>query len=104
MSNFVTKIHPGKFQPVINSAITEISKNQIIHRIWNKDHTVWKPEPTEITNRLGWLDIGERIQVDIDRMTSLRDTLLNEGYEQVLLLGMGGSSLAPEVFSKTSLC
>lgn len=83
-------------QPEIKSGL----KN-IVSRIWEHDHTVWKPEPTEITNRLGWLHIIEAMHQESPRMQALANDLQREGYTHVLLLGMGGSSLAPEVFSNT---
>lgn len=101
MSETEINTHFGSYQESINAALAKLTKSQIIPRIWAHDHTIWKPEPTEITNRLGWLDIAERLQSEVGRMTELKDQLLNESYAQVLLLGMGGSSLAPEVFAKT---
>jgi glucose-6-phosphate isomerase len=101
MSNFDIKMFLNGYQHKIEAAITKLTENRIIARIWEHDHTVWKPEPAEIANRLGWLDIAERLKDEVARMTALKDQLLSEGYTHVLLLGMGGSSLAPEVFAKT---
>ncbi len=78
-----------------------LNDNQIVPRIWNHDHTVWKPEPTEITNRLGWLHLPDTMREHLPAIESLRADVLVDGYTHVLLLGMGGSSLAPEVFAKT---
>jgi len=72
---------------------------QIIDRIWSVDHTVWKPEPAEIANRLGWLAIMAEMQGKLAEIQGLVDDVRAAGYRDVLLLGMGGSSLAPEVFS-----
>jgi len=91
----------GDYQPPVQTALKELSNHQIIPRIWNRDHTVWKPEPTEISNRLGWLDIADRLRSEIPRMVELKNQLTSSGYTHALLLGMGGSSLAPEVISKT---
>lgn len=101
MSNTEIKTHFGEYQADIETALNNLAENKIVARIWQHDHTVWKPEPTEITNRLGWLDIADRLQSEVGRMTAMKDQLVSEGYTQVLLLGMGGSSLAPEVFSQT---
>ncbi|MBN1261962.1 MAG: glucose-6-phosphate isomerase [Anaerolineae bacterium] len=90
----------GDYREVVESAMMALAEARIVARIWERDHTVWRPDPQEIANRLGWLDIATRIQAEIPRIETLRDTLLDEGYTDVLLLGMGGSSLAPEVFSK----
>ena len=100
-SNIELTTELGKNQHDIEAALSELSDNKIISRIWLHDHTVWKPNPTEITNRMGWLDIAERMSVEVNRMNALKNQLQVEGYTQALLLGMGGSSLAPDVFSKT---
>jgi len=101
MASIETNILLGKYKPNIETALNQLTENQIIHRIWGHDHTVWKPNPAEITNRLGWLDIAERLQSEVARMMALKEQLQDENYTHVLLLGMGGSSLAPEVFAKT---
>ncbi len=44
-------------------------------------------DPKEIANRLGWLDVAQRMQAEIPRLEALRDALLDEGYTHVLLLG-----------------
>ena len=95
------KTNLGKNQHTVEGALSDLSDNKIITRIWSHDHTVWKPNSAEITNRLGWLDIAERMSAEVNRMTTLKNQLQVEGYTQALLLGMGGSSLAPEVFSKS---
>jgi transaldolase/glucose-6-phosphate isomerase len=91
----------GTYEQSVEAALKRMAEQRVIQRIWSHDHTVWKPEPTEITNRLGWLRIAETSKQDIDRLTGLADELRTAGYRRALLLGMGGSSLAPEVFSRT---
>ncbi len=78
-----------------------IKQDRIIERIWSKDHTVWRPDPDEITNRLGWLDIAERTLLELPRLKAFAARVRSEGFNYALLLGMGGSSLAPEVLRKT---
>jgi transaldolase/glucose-6-phosphate isomerase len=90
----------GGYQQAVDAALDEMVADDIVARIWAHDHTVWKPEPAEITNRLGWLQIAEAMRGQLDRLQGLVDSIRNDGYTEVLLLGMGGSSLAPEVFSK----
>ncbi|MGB7341138.1 MAG: hypothetical protein WBC91_19735 [Phototrophicaceae bacterium] len=89
----------GQYQAAYEAATAELAQNKIMARIWQHDHTVWQDDPTEIDNRLGWLRIMDSMTDNVDRMEHLRDALENEGYTNVLLLGMGGSSLAPEVLS-----
>jgi transaldolase/glucose-6-phosphate isomerase len=91
----------GKYEQSVQAALKRMAEQRVIQRIWSHDHTVWKPEPTEITNRLGWLRIAETSKQDIDRLTGLADELRTAGYRRALLLGMGGSSLASEVFGRT---
>jgi transaldolase/glucose-6-phosphate isomerase len=89
----------GSYKSTFDQATAELRDNSILRRIWEKDHTVWQESPLEIDNRLGWLTIMENMQADVSRMELLAKQLQDDGYTNALLLGMGGSSLAPEVFS-----
>jgi transaldolase/glucose-6-phosphate isomerase len=91
----------GTYQATVDAALAEMVENQVIRRIWAHDHTIWKPEPTEITNRLGWLHTAEVMDENLYRLEELAEAVRADGYTHALLLGMGGSSLAPEVFRKT---
>jgi len=62
---------------------------------------VWSDKPDEIVDRLGWLDIAVRMDEERHCISALLQDLQQEGYTQAVLLGMGGSSLAPEVFART---
>jgi transaldolase/glucose-6-phosphate isomerase len=90
----------GPHQEAVDLALEEMARDAIIDRIWKHDHTVWKADPEEITDRLGWLNIAEVMQENVPRIEKLVDDVRADGYTDVLLLGMGGSSLAPKVFSK----
>jgi glucose-6-phosphate isomerase len=92
--------HLGAYQEAVDAALDEMAGSDIIARIWKHDHTVWKPSPEEITNRLGWLHIARVMQENVPRLEKFVQEVRADGYTEVLLLGMGGSSLAPEVFSK----
>ena len=70
-------------------------------RIWAKDHTVWKPDPTEISNRLGWLTVAEQMTEAAGDLIDFGRRIADEGFRDVVLMGMGGSSLAPEVIFAT---
>lgn len=91
----------GKYQSNIDTALTDLRENDILARIWKHDHTVWKTDPTEITNRLGWLHSPEVMMQAIPEINAFVDEVRAEGFTHALLLGMGGSSLAPEVFRFT---
>jgi transaldolase/glucose-6-phosphate isomerase len=91
----------GPYQGLVDKALAEIGDQRVLERIWAHDHTVWKPDATEIANRLGWLNIAEVMGDDVQCLQEFTDALRVDGYTHALLLGMGGSSLAPEVFRKT---
>ena len=91
-------IEPKQFESLITNSYELLKQQHIIQRIWKHDHTVWKPESTEITNRLGWLHSPEFMRNAIGEITSFAQQVVSEGFTHALLLGMGGSSLAPEVF------
>ena len=92
----------GGYASDVQAAMMRLSQENIIPRLWAKDHTIWKPEPTEITNRLGWLDVAERLGTpeNIRAVHALTDEVWADGITHAVLLGMGGSSLAPELFAK----
>src|SRR3984893_4548268 len=47
----------GQLASAVRRRLKEFDADDIVSRIWSHDHTVWKPDPTEITNRLGWLTL-----------------------------------------------
>lgn len=91
----------GEYGPLVDEGLQALCQNQIVCRIWAHDHTVWQPKPSEITNRLGWLNIMDAMADKVDQLKNFTEQLVAEGYTHALLLGMGGSSLAPELFQKT---
>jgi glucose-6-phosphate isomerase len=95
----VLESYLGAEQDQVEIAMAALQAEDILARIEAADHTVWKPDPQEISNRLGWLDIAERI--DLEPIYELLEQVRTEGYTHALLLGMGGSSLAPELFANT---
>ena len=75
-------------------------RDNIIARIWAKDYTVWKSASDEITNRLGWLDAPAETLEKINYIRATLELFTSGSINDVVLLGMGGSSLAAEVFNK----
>lgn len=70
-------------------------------RIWARDPSAWAPGEDDPAERLGWLELPFSMEKQIDRLRAARADALRDGIEKVVLLGMGGSSLAPEVFFRT---
>lgn len=78
-----------------------LEKNSSIKRLWRKDASLWKKSPKDqkdIVSRLGWLGAPELAKKSIGEMEAFKSEIKKEGFTHVLLLGMGGSSLAPELF------
>jgi|SaaInlStandDraft_2_1057019.scaffolds.fasta_scaffold00989_12 glucose-6-phosphate isomerase len=89
---------PAGFVTCHYQAGERLSAERVYARIIERDHTVWRNDPTEIANRLGWLDSPTIMRDKVEEIRTLIDAVRNDGYTHALLLGMGGSSLAPEVF------
>ncbi|MEX0768908.1 MAG: hypothetical protein WD029_10595 [Microthrixaceae bacterium] len=91
-----------------SSALSELGRHQIVERLWDGDHTAVQPQPEEVSNRLGWLHvIGQSLQ-QWPQWVAAADEIAEDGsgtdlgqIDHVLILGMGGSSLFPEVLART---
>jgi transaldolase / glucose-6-phosphate isomerase len=75
------------------------STSMDIERVWNRDKTLWTGADED--KWLGWLDIADRQLAQRKRFTDLAASAKSKGYKDAVLLGMGGSSLCPEVLSLT---
>ena len=89
----------GKHSIAIGTAIAEARADGLMRRIKDRDHTIWKPEPEGVADRLGWLRAPSAMQKEVGRIVRFADAA-REPFDEVLLLGMGGSSLAPEAFAR----
>ncbi len=77
------------------------AEGRVAARLLAADATLWGPQGTpEVANRLGWLTIAERMLDGLDSVEEFAAEVRKEGFEDVVLLGMGGSSLAPEVLRR----
>jgi transaldolase/glucose-6-phosphate isomerase len=98
-------VHPGvsigTYLGDVEATLADLSRRDVVARIWRKDHTVWKSEPTEIANRLGWLTITDLMFEQTPALQSFAQEVKETGFRHVILLGMGGSSLGPEVLRQT---
>jgi transaldolase / glucose-6-phosphate isomerase len=83
------------------AAVTaQLVEADAVRRMWDGDHTLWRDDPTEIADRLGWLHVVEDVRADLDDLRG-RCARLIDGVEHVVVMGMGGSSLFPEVLAAT---
>ena len=92
---------PDALQAAVADKLARATKEDVGGRIAREDATLWGPSGTpEIANRLGWLTIAQRMLAEVDELTELAAAVSADGIRDVVLLGMGGSSLAPEVLRR----
>ena len=89
-------------QGLVASSVQSARAQRVFDRIWEHDVTLWAPEGTpEIANRLGWLRVAETTQGALGEIRAFVAEIRDAGMTDVVVLGMGGSSLAPEVFRQS---
>lgn len=89
----------GVYSGAVRARLSAWDLSGFAERLWLKDPTLWFPEPQqEISDRLGWLDLPDRFERELPDLGSFGDEIAAEGFDHVVVLGMGGSSLAPEVY------
>src|SRR5262245_39116897 len=81
------------------AALDELAGRDAVARTWAGDHTLWRDDPTEISDRLGWLPVVADMRAGLGDLTT-RVRALAVGVDHVLVAGMGGSSLFPEVVAR----
>ena len=94
----------GSFDAAVRTRLTELQQQNVVPRLWAKDPTLWHQDPAHheiIRNALGWLHIIEQQVHHLDRIQRVAESIHTEGFKHILLLGMGGSSLCPEVSRMT---
>lgn len=92
----------GRYEAAVAARLRSWRDQRFGRRLWQKDPSLWPDaSPGDITSRLGWLDLPDRSRTEVATWKALADDLAAEGISDAILLGMGGSSLAPEVFAAT---
>jgi transaldolase/glucose-6-phosphate isomerase len=99
MSKKMTYSLPAEIDAGVRAATEKCQQVGLIGRIWNRDASVWTN--ADESKWLGWLDIVERELGDLQKYHDLRADIEQTGFTDVLLMGMGGSSLCPEVLAIT---
>jgi transaldolase / glucose-6-phosphate isomerase len=85
----------------VDRRLEAMERGQVVARLWRGDHTVWREDQSEITDRLGWLAAPHRSRSVVADLRAFAAEAAAEGLTHAVLLGMGGSSLAPEVLRRT---
>ena len=93
---------PASLGESVQDMVALATRERVTERLRQADASLWGPEGTpEVGNRLGWLTIAERMLGDLGPIEALAAEVCAEGLPDVVLLGMGGSSLAPEVLRRS---
>ena len=81
-----------------------MNSNDVAKRIWQKDASLWKSDEASvkiINNSLGWLTVADEMIGVVDDLKAFAESIRNRGFQHVMVCGMGGSSLCPEVLART---
>ena len=87
------------------AAMERLATQNFTRRLWDRDATLWKQEPAHqkiIQNALGWLTVPKTMLGQVDTLTSFAQELKQAGFTDQVVLGMGGSSLCPDVSRRPS--
>ncbi len=94
----------GSFDQAVRAALDDLQARDFARRIWAKDPALWHEASAHqaiIRNALGWLSLPEQQLRHVSRLQAFADEVKAAGFTHILLLGMGGSSLCPEVCRMT---
>ena len=91
----------GAHQQAYEAALRQLDDSGFQRRLLEKDASLWDGDQEAISNRLGWLTIARTMGERLPELSAFAADVRESGFERVALLGMGGSSLAPEVMQGT---
>ena len=89
----------GKFESVVTQTLSVADDLNVSRRLWSRDARLWTGKDEDLW--LGWLDVVHQQRAEVARLEAVAEDIRKAGFTDVLLLGMGGSSLCPEVMRTT---
>src|SRR5690349_4725062 len=95
---------PGPLADRVERAMEAAVEDRVEERIRQKDASLWKSDPAAvkvIKNALGWLTVASEMLGIVDQLTEFAEMIRARGFKHVMVCGMGGSSLCPEVLAQT---
>src|SRR6266850_6152204 len=98
------ELRPGKFTEPVSETLKEAETSNVVRRIWRRDASLWKADEGNqkiIKNSLGWLAAPDEMIAVADELIEFSDLMRPRGFKHVMVCGMGGSSLCPEVLAQT---
>ena len=91
----------GEYQDSVSAMLARLDAAAVPARLQAGDHTLWSDRPDEIADRLAWLTLPENMGEAAHALQQFGQEMRAAGYRHIVLLGMGGSSLGPEVIRQT---
>ncbi|HUI30078.1 MAG TPA: hypothetical protein VLX91_07665 [Candidatus Acidoferrales bacterium] len=94
----------GNHRKTFFEGLKQIAGSKFLERLWKKDGSLWSDDPAHhavALNRLGWLGLPSGMKREAGQLEEFASTKAFRKFKHVVHLGMGGSSLAPEVFFRT---
>ena len=94
----------GKYEGDLKAAMDEVASTKIVERFWKREAAVWSDNADDqkiINNALGWLTVTDLMQGKLKELQSFAAEIRAAGFKHAVVLGMGGSSLCPEVLRRT---
>jgi transaldolase/glucose-6-phosphate isomerase len=94
----------GEYEAAVQDRIERLEEQNFVARMWRKDPGLWKDNAKDqevIRNALGWLHVAEKMEENLQELTKFAQEVRAAGFEHVVHMGMGGSSLAPLAFART---
>lgn len=98
------QISAGRFASAYRDAVNRLQAGAAMQKIWSKDASLWQADAEHgrvIANRLGWIPVLDTMHQESANLSQFAQSAADAGVRDIVLLGMGGSSLAPEVFALT---
>ncbi|MHB1294010.1 MAG: glucose-6-phosphate isomerase [Anaerolineae bacterium] len=93
----------GAYSPTVEAALAQLEADHAVQRVWQRDGSLWSKDTqviAEVEDRLGWLALPEIMRTELDDLEVFAENVRSAGIGRIVLLGMGGSSLAPEVMAR----
>ncbi|HEV2071046.1 MAG TPA: hypothetical protein VGR26_14750 [Acidimicrobiales bacterium] len=101
LSDVVARERLGPISSAAEVAAADLVARDAVRRMWTGDHTLWQDDPDEVADRLGWLFVAGEMADQVDDLEAFAGAAAADGLRHAVLLGMGGSSLFPEVLWRT---
>src|SRR5687767_6691861 len=98
------EIHLGPLADQLNMAVRDAEQAAVVKRLWRKDASLWKTDDAsrkQIQNSLGWLTVPDEMVGVAGELIEFAETIRARAFRHVMVCGMGGSSLCPEVLART---